>query len=64
MPLVMQMWNTYRGRGIAVWIQNNGIEIIPNVRFGDERTFSFCFDGVEEKNYCSRHTWLHQTKRG
>ena len=48
MPLVMQMWNTYRGRAITVWLHNNGIEVIPNVRFGDERTFSFCFDGVEE----------------
>ncbi len=48
MPLIMQMWNTYRGRAIAVWLQNNGVEVIPNVRFGDERTFSFCFDGVEE----------------
>ncbi len=48
MPLVMQMWNTYRGRALAVWLQNNDVEIIPNVRFGDERTFSFCFDGIEE----------------
>ena len=48
MPLVMQMWNTYRGRAIAVWLQRNGIEVIPNIRFGDERTFSFCFDGIEE----------------
>ena len=48
MPLVMQMWNTYRGRALANWFQKNGIEVIPNVRFGDERTFSFCFDGVEE----------------
>ena len=48
MPLVMQMWNTYRGRALAVWLQNKDVEIIPNVRFGDERTFSFCFDGIEE----------------
>ena len=48
MPLVMQQWNTYRGRAIAVWLQNNGIEIIPNVRFNDERTFDFCFDGIEK----------------
>ena len=48
MPLVMQMWNTYRGRALAVWLQNNDVEIIPNVRFGDERTFSFCFDGIED----------------
>ena len=48
MPLCMQKWNTYRGRALAVWLQNNGIEIIPNIRFGDERTYSFCFDGIEE----------------
>ena len=48
MPLCMQMWNTYRGRAIAVWLQNNGAEIIPNVRFNDERTYEFCFDGVEK----------------
>ena len=47
MPLVMQMWNTYRGRALAAWLQGNGIEIIPNVRFNDERTYGFCFDGIE-----------------
>lgn len=53
MPLVLQMWNTYRGRALAVWLKDNGIEVIPNVRFGDERTYSFCFDGVEENKTVS-----------
>lgn len=44
----MQMWNTYRGRALSVWLQDNGIEIIPNVRFSDERTYEFCFDGIEK----------------
>ena len=35
-------------RALAVWFQNNGIEIIPNVRFNDERTYEFCFDGIEK----------------
>ena len=48
MPLVMQQWNTYRSRALAVWFQNNGIEVIPNVRFNDERTYDFCFDGIEK----------------
>jgi hypothetical protein len=48
MPLCMQIWNTYRGRALAVWMHNNGIEVIPNIRFGDIRTFSFCFDGIEK----------------
>lgn len=48
MPLVMQMWNTYKGRALAAWFQENGIDVIPNVRFGDERTFTFCCCGVEK----------------
>lgn len=48
MPLCMQIWNTYRGRALSVWLQNNGVEIIPNVRFNDERTYEFCFDGIEK----------------
>ena len=40
------------GRALAVWLQNNGIEIIPNVRTADVRTFRFAFKGVE-----SNKTW-------
>ncbi len=47
MPLVMQEWNTYRGRALAHWLQKNGMEVILNVRFNDERTYEFCFDGIE-----------------
>ena len=57
MPLVMQMWNTYRGRAIAVWLQNNGIEVIPNVRFSDERSYSFVFDGIESEKTVSVSTY-------
>lgn len=46
MPLVMQQWNTYRNRAIAHWLQENGIPVIPNVRFADERSYAFCCDGV------------------
>lgn len=48
MPLVMQQWNTYRSRALAVWLQKNDVELIPNVRFNDERTYDFCFDGIEK----------------
>ena len=47
MPICMQLWNAYRGRALANWLQKNGVEVIPNVRFGDERSYSFCFDGIE-----------------
>ena len=48
MPLVMQQWNTYRGKALGHWFQENGIKVIPNVRFGDERTYDFCCLGIQQ----------------
>jgi len=48
LPLAMQIWNTYRNRALAFWLQNNGIDIILNVRWGDERTYDFAFEGIEQ----------------
>jgi len=48
LPLAMQVWNTYRNRAIGYWLQNNGVPIITNVRWGDERTYHFAFEGLEK----------------
>ncbi|WP_303174463.1 DUF4417 domain-containing protein [uncultured Desulfovibrio sp.] len=48
MPLAMQIWNTYRNRSIAYWLQREDVPIIPNVRWGDERTYAFAFEGLAE----------------
>lgn len=50
MPLVMQLWNIYRSRAIGTWLQANGIKVIPNVRFGDERTYHCCCDGLSKQS--------------
>lgn len=50
MPLCMQQWNTYRSRSLGFWLSKNGVPIIPNVRWGDERTYDFCFGGVEKNS--------------
>ena len=46
MPFVMQLWNIYRSRAIGHWLQINGINVIPNIRFGDRRTYRICCDGI------------------
>ena len=46
MPLVMQYWNIYRSHAIAVWLQDNDIPVIANVRWGDERSYKLCCCGV------------------
>ena len=49
MPLSMQIWNNYRNRALAAWLQSEDVQIIPNVRWNDERSYLFCFDGVEKE---------------
>jgi hypothetical protein len=46
MPLVMQYWNIYRSRAIAHALQSIGTSVIPNIRFGDQRTWKACCLGI------------------
>lgn len=48
MPLVMQYWNIYRNRAIAFWLQDNGLAVIPNIRFNDERTYKLSCAGIQK----------------
>lgn len=50
MPLVMQKWNTYRGKALGHWLQYKGINVLPNVRFADERSYKFCCAGVPKRS--------------
>ena len=42
----MQYWNIYRSRAIARWLQDNGVNVITNVRWGDRRTYLISCCGV------------------
>ena len=46
MPLVMQYWNIYRSRAIAHALQSAGLPVIPNIRFGDSRSWKACCLGI------------------
>ena len=47
MPFAQQIESTYKGRALGFWLQDNGIEVIPNVRWGDSRSFELACMGVE-----------------
>ena len=42
MPLVLQISNTYMSRAIGHYLQQQGIYVIPNVRWRDERSYTTC----------------------
>lgn len=49
MPIVRQIYSTYMNRVMGAYYQNNGIKVIPNVRWGDSRSYEFCFEGLEKE---------------
>lgn len=57
MPLAMQIWNTYRNRVLGYWLESNGINIIPNISWGDERSYEFCFDGIRKNSIIAIGTY-------
>ena len=49
MPLSQQIFQVYKSRAIGNFFMQNNIKIIPNVRWGDERTYEFVFDGIDKR---------------
>ena len=50
MALFMKLDSIARGRVLGHWWQQNGIEVIPNVRFNGEETYKFAFDGLDKNS--------------
>ena len=53
MPYSMQIWNIFRSRAIGAWLQQQGIKVIPSIRFGDTRTFDCCCSGISKHSVIS-----------
>lgn len=57
MPLCLQIADVYFNRAVGHYLQEKGFFVIPNIRWGDERTFTTCelpekiaFLGVEKNS--------------
>ena len=59
-PFAAQVVNKYRNHAIGYYLQKKGVYVIPNVRWGEERTYTTCmfsqplaFLGVEKHSIVS-----------
>ena len=50
MPEIVRIYNHYRKHWCAAFWQENGIKVIPNISWSDERSFEWCFDGEPENS--------------
>lgn len=46
MPRVMRIWNVYRSRTVCYRLNKLGYLCIPNVRWTDEESYKYAFDGI------------------
>lgn len=64
MPLCLQIADVYFNRALGHYLQEQGMYVVPNIRWGDERTFTTCvlpekvaFLGVEKHGMVSIGTY-------
>lgn len=64
MPLALQIADTYLNRAVGYYFQSQGLYVIPNIRWGDERSYSsstfpekFAFLGVDKHSIVSISTY-------
>jgi hypothetical protein len=48
MPLIMQIWQIYRNRVLGYRLQNEGVNIVPHIRWHSENTYDFAFEGLSK----------------
>lgn len=47
LPKAHQIWNCYRNRALAYWMQTNGVNIVPSVNWtADPKGWEWCFSGL------------------
>lgn len=60
MPLALQIESIFKNRWCGAFWQSKGLKVIPTVSWGDERTFDFCFDGIEEGSIVAVCTYYRE----
>jgi hypothetical protein len=48
MPKIMQMFNVFRSRWCCSYWQQNCLAVIPTIKWSDEDSFEWCFEGIEK----------------
>ena len=60
MPKVLQIESVFKNRWCGAYWQSKGLKVIPTVSWGDENSFDFCFDGIEEGSIVAVCTYYRE----
>lgn len=60
MPIALQIESVFKNRYCGAYFQSKGLKVIPTVSWGDEKSFDFCFDGIEEGSIVAVCTYYRE----
>ena len=60
MPLALQIESVFKNRWCGAYWQSKGLKVIPTVSWSDEKSFDFCFDGIEEGSIVAVCTYFRE----
>lgn len=60
MPLALQIESVFKNRWCGAFWQSKGLNVIPTVAWGNEKSFDFCFDGIEEGSIVAVCTYYRE----
>ncbi len=63
MPIALQIYSVFKNRWCGAFWQSNGLNVIPTVSWSDERSFEFCFDGIEQGSTVAVSTYGSRNAR-
>lgn len=58
MPIVIQLYNTFRNRWCGAYFAEKGLKVIPTVNWGLEESYDFCFAGIEKGSAVAISTYM------
>lgn len=64
-PLILQKMAVFEKNRVAAELQSAGIEVIPNLRWGDKRSYDFAFLGIPKNQICAIGTYgqIHDVEK-
>ena len=62
MPIALQIESVFKNRWCGAYWQSKGLTVIPTVSWSDEKSFDFCFDGIEEGSVVAVCTYYRENE--
>ena len=53
MPLILQMYSTFKNRWCGAYWQSQGLKVIPTINWGTKKSYDCCFTGSFQWDRCA-----------